>query len=290
MNISKKFVQRINDALKSPKHFIRNFKKSDNLYSLRSRSFSNTNNYIDKNRNNDNLTDIIKFLNTGKIISSKKSGLNIKNDSMSITKGRNDLLSTYKKVNRSLNSPDSIKNRSFDYSKSRENIHSYKKREYIINNYNKVFSEKANNLFNNDNYINKKFLKQKDEILYNIHAVRNSNYHKKSKTISFVNKLNHLWNTNFESISKNNMDYYFNENKKCLLNEINSLKNELQKDVNKQQSKIGHKFISKKTKKYNTFRIEKKFRDEINDDNFFNELNFDKKGTKANLKKLFNLN
>ena len=249
---------------------------SNNTFRSKSISLINKNAdkfFPNKTTSSNNLSQIIKFLNTGKMNQiSNNCNYNSNNSNDNIIYAKNDLFYTRKKITQKPNSPSSYF--SFDSSQFNKPVISRKNR-YVFSNYNRVF---ADNTKENKSNFKKKYNNKKDEIINNIHKLKKNVLNNKNK--SFIANSDNKYKSLFNS-SKNNEydDLIFNtkKKKKCLLNEINMLKNEFQKDIIKQNSKYeltsgGAKNNKIINKMHNLFKTTRNYGEELRDDEFFNKL------------------
>lgn len=267
MDLSLRNTRKFNNTLIYSHTFLNNTYNSP--YHSRSKSFSQTVDYFDKNRENTNLSEIIKFIKFGKINSNSSKSLNIKTTE-NVILGKNDLSSILKKNLTKYNSKNYSarikKYYSFDCIRCPKK---FNKNNYVIENYNKVFSDFSLKNNKNDPY-------RREKILKNIFNTRNRTSHIKNNSECFLDKFWRLWDHN-KFNPKKNLNQFYNENvksEKCLIVEIKSLKSELQKDVNKQKSTIQPTYNNRKNnfKKFKSFREGRNMMEEFKDVDFYYQL------------------
>jgi len=233
------------------------------------------------NNRNNNLNDIFKFINTGKIFPSSnpqnfitspnntKNGLILDKSEIAIARMKKQN-SFYKNKNSSSSCFFSFDKKNNKYDNLFENSKLLsKKKKYVYEHYNKVFNNKENEKTSYNSKGNKQ-----EEIMKTIDKFKKNYFQYKKK--SFIDnpspskvyqntiRFNCIWNKeNNRNNSNNNFNVEninFNKYKKCskaslnysLLDELNMLKKQLDKNNNKKVNKPdieGNLYSSKEGKK-----------------------------------------
>ena len=219
---------------------------------------NNTDRYLlYKTTPSNNLSQIKKFIKEGKMNRVPKN-INLKFNNSNIVCAKNDLFYTRKKINQK--SDSSPKYISFDSTHFIKTVLSGKNKN------NDDYNDKNNS-------INKKY-----EILNNIHKLKRNILDNKNK--SFIINSSDKNKTSF-NFNKNdifdNLIFKTKKKKKCLLKEINMLKNEFQNDIDKQYGKYELTYGENKNnninyKIRNSYKNTKNYREELKNDNYFNML------------------
>ena len=219
---------------------------------------NNTDRYLlYKTSPSNNLSQIKKFIKGGKMNRVPKN-INLKFNNSNIVCAKNDLFYTRKKINQK--SDSSPKYISFDSTHFIKTVLSGKNKN------NDDYNDKNNS-------INKKY-----EILNSIHKLKRNILDNKNK--SFIINSSDKNKTSF-NFNKNdifdNLIFKTKKKKKCLLKEINMLKNEFQNDIDKQYGKYELTYGENKNnninyKIRNSYKNTKNYREELKNDNYFNML------------------
>ena len=219
---------------------------------------NNTDRYLlYKTSPSNNLSQIKKFIKGGKMNRVPKN-INLKFNNSNIVCAKNDLFYTRKKINqKSDSSPKYISFVSTQFIKT------------VLSGKNK----------NNDDYNDKNnSINKKYEILNSIHKLKRNILDNKNK--SFIINSSDKNKTSF-NFTKNdifdNLIFKTKKKKKCLLKEINMLKNEFQNDIDKQYGKYELTYGENKNndinyKIRNSYKNTKNYREELKNDNYFNML------------------
>jgi hypothetical protein len=233
------------------------------------------------NNRNNNINDIFKFINTGKIYpfsntqniitspNNAKNGLILDKSEIAIAR--------MKKQNSFYNNKNSSSSCFFSFDKKNNNYDDFfenskllsKKKKYVYEHYNKVFNNKENEKTSYNSKVNKQ-----EEIMKTIDKFKKNYFQYKKK--SFIDnpspskiyqntiRFNCLWNKennrnnnnfNIESINFNKYKQFSKTSLNySLLDELNILKKKLNKDTNKKVNKPeieDNLLSSKEDKKFN---------------------------------------
>ena len=282
MEISLRLTQKSN-TIKSPHspldvYSSNNYNNNFSSNTFRSKSISLINRNTDKFLPNqttpsNNLSQIIKFINTGKINSTSNTSYN---SSSNIIYAKNDLFYTRKKITQKPNSSSNCI--SFNYTQTNKPVISRKNR-YVYSNYNRVFADNKNN----KNNVKKNVIDKRDVIMNNIYNLKKNILSNRNKSfiINTSDKYKSLLNPSKDDKYDN---FILNKKKKknCLLSEINMLKTDFQKDIIKQNTRNDLTFGGNNNNNINTkihtfFTNTRNFGEELKEEDFFNKL-----GSKTN--------